>query len=282
LARSLAPLGELVALGRHDAGGDLADLAGIAATIRTFAPDVIVNAAAYTAVDQAESEIELANVINTEAPAVMADGARRLGAWLVHYSTDYVFDGGGSIPWVETSSAGPLNVYGRSKLAGEQAVAGWEKHLILRSSWVYAARGQNFARTMLRLALERDHLTVIADQFGAPTGAELIADATAHALRGLGEQPALAGTYHLAAGGETSWHGYARHVIEFARQSGVAIKVPPEAIHAVSAAEFPQRAARPYNSRLDTQKFRRAFGLTLPEWQPGVERMLREIICAWE
>ncbi len=278
LRRSLAPLGELIAPARQDAGGNLADLDGIAGLIRRVTPDIIVNAAAYTAVDKAETETELAHTINAAAPGVMAAEARRLGAWLVHYSTDYVFNGGGTAPWRETNPTGPLSVYGRSKLDGERNVAAWQKHLILRTSWVYAARGQNFAKTMLRLAQERDTLKVIADQIGAPTGAELLADVSAHALRVLQAGPALAGIYHVAAGGETSWHGYACHVIEFARRHGVAIKVKTEDIRPIPATEYPLPAARPYNSRLDTQKFRNAFGLALPDWRQGVERMLGEIL----
>ena len=278
LRRSLAPLGELIAPARSDAGGDLSNLDAIAAKIRHVAPDIIVNAAAYTAVDKAETEAALAHTINAAAPGVMAAEARKLGAWLMHYSTDYVFDGSGTAPWRETSPTGPLSVYGRSKLAGEHNVSAWEKHLILRTSWVYAARGQNFARTMLRLAQERDSLKVIADQIGAPTGAELLADVSAHALRTLQIKPELAGIYHLAAAGETSWHGYACHAIEFARSQGVAIKVQTADIKPIPATEYPLPAARPYNSRLDTQKFRSAFGLALPDWQLGVERMLNEIL----
>ncbi len=278
LRRSLAPLGELIAPARRDAGGNLADLDGIAGFIRQVTPDIIVNAAAYTAVDKAETETELAHTINAAAPGVMAAEARRLGAWLLHYSTDYVFDGGGTAPWREANPTGPLSVYGRSKLDGERNVAAWQKHLILRTSWVYAARGQNFAKTMLRLAQERDSLNVIADQIGAPTGAELLADVSAHALRALQAGPALAGIYHVAAGGETSWHGYACHVIEFARRHGAAVRVKTEDIRPIPATEYPLPAARPYNSRLDTQKFRNAFGLALPDWRQGVERMLGEIL----
>ena len=278
LKRSLAPLGELIAPARSDAGGDLSDLAAIAAKIRHVAPDIIVNAAAYTAVDKAETETALAHTINAEAPGVMAAEARKLNAWLVHYSTDYVYDGSGSTPWLESSPTGPMSVYGRSKLAGDQQVAAWHKHLILRTSWVYAARGQNFAKTMLKLAQERDSLKVIADQIGAPTGAELLADVTAHALRTLPTRPELAGLYHLAAAGETSWHGYACHVIEFARRHGVDIKVKATDIKPIPATDYPLPAARPYNSRLDTQKFRTTFKLNLPDWQTGVERMVREVL----
>ncbi len=278
LRRSLAPLGDLILPERRDAGGDLADPNRVASLIRQVAPNIIVNAAAYTAVDKAETESALTQTINATAPGVMAAEARKLDAWLLHYSTDYVFDGSGSAPWRETSATGPLSAYGRSKLAGEQQVAAWSKHLILRTSWVYAARGQNFAKTMLKLAQEREDLKVIADQIGAPTGAELLADVSAHALRVLPSRPELAGLYHVAAAGETSWHGYALHLIEFARQSGAAIKVSPERIKPIPATEYPLPAARPYNSRLDTQKFRSAFALNLPDWRHGLERMLTEVL----
>ena len=208
LQRSLAPLGRVTALDRHGADGlcgDLADLDGLAATVRAVEPQVIVNAAAYTAVDRAESEPDQAARINAQAPAVLARAAAASGALLVHYGTDYVFDGSGQTPWQEDDATGPLNAYGRTKRAGEQAIvqAGCA-HLILRTSWVYAARGGNFAKTMLKLAQERDALKVIDDQIGAPTGADLLADVAAHALRQLAQQPALSGTYHVAAAGHTS------------------------------------------------------------------------------
>ncbi len=281
LQRSLAPLGQIVALDYEGAGslcGSFTDLAGLAACVRAVAPDVIVNAAAHTAVDQAESEPDLARTINALAPGVLAEEAERLGAWLVHYSTDYVFDGSGDSPWRESDPTGPLGVYGKTKLAGEQAVACCDRHLIFRTSWVFAARGNNFARTMLRLASERDQLQVVADQIGAPTGAELLADVTAHAIRSVQQRPALAGLYHLVAGGETSWHGYARHVIEHARQAGRAIRIAPEAIEAVPSSAYPLPAPRPRNSRLDTRKLQAAFDLVLPDWQTGVDRMLLEIL----
>ncbi|WP_298624106.1 dTDP-4-dehydrorhamnose reductase, partial [uncultured Zoogloea sp.] len=259
--------------------GDFAHPESLAATVRDVAPDLIVNAAAHTAVDKAESEPELARAINALAPGVLAREAAALGALLVHYSTDYVFDGSGSAPWTEDAPTGPLSVYGATKLEGEQLIldSGCH-HLIFRTSWVYAARGGNFAKTMLKLAADRDALTIIDDQHGAPTGAELLADVTAHAARMTLANPALAGTYHLAAGGETTWHGYARHVIEFARAHGVAIKVAPDAIRPVPTSAFPTPAKRPANSRLDTRKLQQAFGLVLPAWQSGVERMLTEII----
>lgn len=282
LQRSLAPLGQVVALDCEGDGrlcGDFSNLAGLAACVREVAPDVIVNAAAHTAVDKAEAEPDLASTINARAPAVLAEEAARLGAWLVHYSTDYVFDGSGERPWRETDTPAPLGVYGQTKLAGELAVVHrCDKHLIFRTSWVYAARGNNFARTMLRLAAERDHLRVIADQIGAPTGAELLADVTALAIRSARHHPELAGLYHLVAGGETSWHGYARHVIEHARRAGQPLRVAADAIEAVPASAYPLPAPRPANSRLDTGKLRAAFALNLPDWQSGVDRTLEEII----
>lgn len=280
LQRSLAPLGELVALDfdSRELCGNFADLPGLAATVRAVAPDVIVNAAAHTAVDKAESEPELARILNASAPGVLADEAQRLGAWLIHYSTDYVFDGSGSTPWRESDAPAPLSVYGRTKLEGEQAVARCTRHLIFRTSWVYAARGGNFAKTMLRLARERETLSVIVDQIGAPTGAEMLADVTALALQRVRTDPELAGLYHLAAGGETSWHGYACHVIEYARRRGMDIKVAADAVRPIPATDYPLPAPRPLNSRLDTSRLQATFGLVLPAWQRGVERMLDETI----
>lgn len=280
LQRSLAPLGEVLALNSRSESycGDLADLAGLGRTVQDWAPDVIVNAAAYTAVDKAESEREQAFRVNAEAVGVLAQAAAASGALLVHYSTDYVFPGQGVMPWQETDEVGPLNVYGESKLAGEQAIqASGCKHLIFRTCWVYAARGNNFARTMLRLATERDTLGVIDDQFGAPTGAELIADVTAHAIVAARHDAALSGLYHLAAAGETTWCGYARFVLEHAAAAGVALKVSAEAVNALTTDAYPTPAKRPANSRLDTHKLEKAFGLRLPEWQQGVARMLTEI-----
>lgn len=282
LQRSLAPLGEVIALDHDGApglSGDFAHPESLAATVRDVAPDLIVNAAAHTAVDKAESEPELARAINALAPGVLAREAAALGALLVHYSTDYVFDGSGDTPWTEDAPTGPLSVYGATKLEGEQLIRDSGcRHLIFRTSWVYAARGGNFAKTMLKLAAERDALTIIDDQHGAPTGAELLADVTAHAARMTLANPALAGTYHLAAAGETTWHGYARHVIEFARAKGQPVKVAPDAIRPVPTSAFPTPAKRPANSRLDTRKLQQAFGLVLPAWQSGVERMLTEIL----
>lgn len=281
LQRSLAALGDVVALDRGDTTlcGDFTDLDGIAATVRAVQPDIIVNAAAHTAVDKAESEPDLCHTINALAPGVLAREAAACGAWLVHYSTDYVFNGGGEQPWSETDSTGPLSVYGSTKLEGEQAIqASGCKHLIFRTSWVYAARGGNFAKTMLRLAGERDKLAIIDDQIGAPTGADLLADVTAHAIRAARQRPELSSVYHLAAAGRTSWHGYASLVIETARNAGVAIKVAQQDIAAVTSDAFPTPAPRPKNSRLNTGKLQAAFDLTLPQWQQGVIRMLTEIL----
>jgi dTDP-4-dehydrorhamnose reductase len=208
----------------------------------------------------------------------MAQEAATLGAWLLHYSTDYVFDGSGSRPWLEEDPTGPLSVYGQTKLAGEQAVQSHARHIILRTSWVYAARGGNFAKTMLRLGAERETLHVIADQWGAPTAAELLADVSAHAVATALRDPAVAGLYHCAAGGETTWHGYASYVLEQARALGWTLRVPsPAAVHAIPTSSYTTPATRPLNSRLNTQRLRTTFGLHLPPWQHGVLRMLQEI-----
>jgi dTDP-4-dehydrorhamnose reductase len=280
LQRSLAPLGELIALDRHPVdglSGDLSDLDALRATIRKVKPDVIVNAAAYTAVDKAESETELADRVNGQASQVMAEEAASLGAWLIHYSTDYVFSGEGLTPWQETDAVAPVNHYGASKLTGEQAIiASGCKHLIFRTSWVYGARGNNFAKTMLRLAKDRDTLSVIADQIGAPTGADLIADVTALAVQQVQLRPELAGLYHLAASGEVSWHGYASHVIGFAKANGEELAVTT--INPIDTTAYPTPARRPLNSRLNTQKLRGNFSLHLPDWQSGVTRMLMEVL----
>ena len=281
LQRSLAVLGRVTALD-HDSTdhcGDFANPEGIAATVRDLRPDVIVNAAAHTAVDKAESEVDLARTLNATAPGMLAQAAAEVGAWLVHYSTDYVFDGSGEKPWAEGDATGPLGVYGQTKLEGEQAIAASGcRHLIFRTSWVYAARGGNFAKTMLRLAQERERLTVIDDQHGAPTGADLIADVTAHAIRIVQQKPELAGLYHLVAGGETSWHGYASHAIARAREMRPDLGWKVAEIAPVPTSAFPTPARRPLNSRLNTQKLQQAFGLTLPHWQRGVDRLLSEIL----
>jgi len=281
LQRSLAPLGELVAVDADstDYCGDFSNVAGIVKTVKDVAPDVIVNAAAYTAVDKAETDIELARSINALAPAALAQEAKRTGAWLIHYSTDYVFDGSGDQPWRETDAPNPLSVYGKTKLEGDIAIReSGCKHLIFRTSWVFAARGGNFAKTMLRLAQERDSLNVINDQFGAPTGAELLADVTAHGILHAQRHPEVSGLYNLAAAGVASWFDYARYVIEFARSTGLAIKVAPDAIKPIPASAYPLPAPRPHNSRLDTAKLQNIFKITPPDWQSSMRRMLTEII----
>ncbi|WP_018995119.1 dTDP-4-dehydrorhamnose reductase [Thioalkalivibrio sp. ALJ2] len=283
LQRALAPFGEITAPTRTEEGGlcgDLTRLERLAATVRKVAPDVIVNAAAYTAVDQAESEPELAHAVNATAPEVLAAEANALGAWLVHYSTDYVFDGTGADPWCEDDATGPLNVYGQTKREGEVAIqASGCRHLIFRTSWVYASRGRNFIRTMLRLAAERDALQVIDDQFGAPTGAELIADTTAQILSHPLDRAGIAGLYHLAAAGETTWHGFARLVLTTARDAGWPVRVVDQAIQAVSMEAFPTAARRPGNSRLNCKKLEDTFDLQMPEWRRGALRAVDEILA---
>jgi dTDP-4-dehydrorhamnose reductase len=283
LQRSLAPLGELTALGRQGRGGlcgDFSDPDCLAATVKNLAPDVIVNAAAYTAVDQAESEPEKAGRINAQAPARLACEAAKTGTWLIHYSTDYVFDGTGTAPWREDDPRGPINVYGQTKLEGEEAIRqSGCLHLIFRTSWVYAARGKNFIHTMLRLAAGRETLRVINDQFGAPTGAELIADVTAHAIRAAHKNENLSGTYHLAAAGETSWYEYARLIIDEAARAGMCLKITPENVTSVPSEAFPTPAPRPKNSRLDTTRLQNVFGMHMPSWEDGVIRTLHEAIA---
>jgi dTDP-4-dehydrorhamnose reductase len=280
LQRSLVPLGKLIVLdrlGQQGLCGDLTNLDGLRKTITALKPDVIVNAAAYTAVDKAESEPALAQLINTQAVEVIALEAFKIGAWLVHYSTDYVFNGSGSEPWHENDEPKPLSQYGKTKLTGEQAIQNSGcKHLIFRTSWVYSSRGNNFAQTMLRLASERKTLSVINDQVGTPTSAALLADCTAHALWQAIQNPQLTGLYHLAASGHTTWYEYASLVIDHARTMGKELLV--NEIKPITTLEYPTAAKRPLNSRLDTTKFCDSFNLALPEWQQGVIRMLDETI----
>lgn len=280
LQRALAPLGELQAFGRTEA--DLGDPESLRGLVRQIRPDVIVNAAAYTAVDKAESDEVVARSVNALGPGILAEEAHTLGAWLVHYSTDYVFDGSKNGAWVETDPTNPLSVYGRTKCEGEERIrASRVRHLILRTSWVFAPRGGNFAKTMLRLAKEREELNVVADQFGAPTGAELLADATALALHRIaylqGDAGALSGTYHLAAAGETNWHAYAQHVLAQAQLHGALLKASPDHVLPIPASAFPVPAARPANSRLDSSKFCASFGLRLPDWRHHVNRLVAEL-----
>lgn len=280
LQRALSPLGELIAFGRQEA--DLEDIDHLRQLVRRTQPDVIVNAAAYTAVDKAESEPEKARRINAEAVGVLAEEASRLNAWLVHYSTDYIFNGEKSSSYQEDDATGPLSVYGQTKLEGEQLIRKHNaKHLIFRTTWVYAARGGNFAKTMLRLAKERDALKVVADQHGAPTSAELIADITALALYRIAQAKdsasALAGTYHLAAAGETTWHGYAQYVLQLAQARGAVLKAEPAAVQPIPTEAYPLPAARPRNSRLNTTKLTRIFNVHLPDWRYHVQRLMDEL-----
>ena len=278
LQRSLAPLGEVLALDRNSSThcGDLANLEGLAETVRVFRPQVVVNAAAYTAVDKAESDQTTAHLINALAPEVLSRACAAIDALLVHYSTDYVFDGGGQTPWVETDTTGPVNVYGRSKLAGEQGIAKQgARHIVFRTSWVYGTEGGNFAKTMLRLAQEREKMAVINDQYGAPTGAALLADITALSLQ---QTQALSGIYHLAAAGETTWHAYAQYVLQTAKQFKPDIDYKVKEVAAVPTSEFPTPAQRPLNSRLNCSKLQQALQCQLPEWQKGVDSMLSKIL----
>ena len=280
LQRSLSILGEVMAFDRDSSPcGDLTQPRALMDAVSSLKPDVIVNAAAYTAVDQAESEPLVVNTINAEAPKALAQAAKAVGALLVQYSTDYVFDGSGEKPWKESDAAAPLNAYGRSKRLAEEAImSSGCSHLILRTSWVYGAKGSNFAKTMLRLAQEKERLTVIDDQWGAPTSAELLADVTAHAIRQCWLSPGLTGLYHVVAGGEATWHGYASYVIGQAQKLAPEKKWMVKDIGAVPTSAFTTAAKRPANSRLDATRFKQAFGLSLPQWQLGVDRLLNDIL----
>ena len=281
LQRALAPLGKIIALDvrSEEFCGDFSNPHGVAETVRRIKPDVIVNAAAHTAVDKAESERDFAQLLNATSVEAIAKEAAKINAWLIHYSTDYVFPGTGERPWSETDETAPLNVYGETKLAGENAIqAHCPNHLIFRTSWVYAGKGNNFAKTMLRLAKERSELSVINDQFGAPTGAELLADCTAHAIRTALTNPEVAGLYHLVASGTTTWHDYAALVFEEARKAGIELAI--KKLNAVETSAYPTPARRPHNSRLNTAKFQDNFGLVLPDWETGVKRMLAEMFTS--
>ena len=281
LQRSLAPLGALTICMREQA--DFTFPQSLAELVAKNQPDVIVNAAAYTAVDKAESDEVGARQVNADSVGVLAQVAAKSGAWLVHYSTDYVFDGSKATAYKEDDACAPVSVYGQTKWEGEQAIlSSGCKHLILRTSWVYATRGNNFAKTMLRLAAEREELRVVADQVGAPTSAELIADITAFMLQRLKYDKELAakasGIYHLVAAGETTWHAYAQFVLAKAASLGVPLKTDAANVRPISSAEYPVPARRPVNSRLNTDKLQRTFGLYLPPWEYQAERMLQEII----
>lgn len=274
LERTLAVVGEVRALGRADC--DLADGAAIAACVGEFRPEVIVNAAAYTAVDAAETSAEAAFAINGNAPGVMGESAKKLGALVVHFSTDYVFDGGADRPYVETDETNPLGVYGNSKLAGERNLAAsGARHVIFRTSWVVGVIGANFAKTMLRLAKERESIRVVADQWGAPTTAALLADVTAHVVA---RREVPSGTFHVTASGETTWWQYAKDVIDYADRAGVQLKASSSAVVPIATSEYATAARRPQNSRLNTDKFQATFGLRLPPWQACLQHTLRLIV----
>lgn len=279
LQRSLSTLGDVVAVDYFDEAlcGDLTKPEGIAETIRSVKPDVVVNAAAHTAVDKAESERELSQLLNADSVAVIARETAQIGAMLVHYSTDYVFNGEGDHFRQEDEQTGPLNVYGETKLAGEKAVAAHNpRHFIFRTSWVYATRGANFAKTMLRLAKEKEQLSIINDQHGAPTGAELLADCTAIAIRTAAQNASLFGTYHLVASGETTWYDYAQYVFSVAEELGETLAI--REVKGVDTSAYPTPAKRPHNSRLSNQKFQSAFAVVLPDWQVGVKRAVTEML----
>jgi len=281
LRRSLAPLGEVVVATRESI--DLLEPARIKEAIRAARPDVIVNAAAYTAVDRAEDEPELAFAINAKACEAMAEATLESGSWLVHYSSDYVYRGDGTRPWVESDACEPLGVYGKSKLAGDVAVARNPRHLIFRTSWVFDTWGGNFVKSILKAATQRDELKVVCDQFGAPTRAALIADVTSIALRQIMRSPqdaSRAGVYHLAASGETNWNEYARLAIAEAMKHGAPIRATPDKVRAIPAAEYAARAPRPANSRLDTGRLREAFDIVLPSWETGVNAVVAELTQA--
>ncbi len=280
LQRALAPLGDVYAVDYAEC--DLSDPTAIRDLVRTNSPDLIVNPAAYTAVDKAESEPELAHAVNAVAPGVLGEEAVKLGAWVVHYSTDYVFDGTKLGAYTEDDPTNPLSVYGQTKRDGETTLqASGARHVIFRTSWVVGAHGSNFAKTILRLGVERETLNVVADQHGAPTSAALLADVTARLVRQRqreGDHYFPFGLYHLAAGGATTWCDYARFVVSEALAAGRSLKLSPDAIRAISSSEYPSAATRPANSRLDTCKLRAHFGLELPDWQSGVRHILQQLL----
>lgn len=278
LSAELSPLGRVTALDR--AAADLGELDSLQRVVRRHGPDVIVNAAAYTAVDRAESETALAHLVNAESPRVLAEEAERLGACLVHYSTDYVLDGKKEFPYTEADQPCPISVYGSSKLAGELAVAACHRHVIFRTSWVFGAHGSSFLKTILRLAGERESLRVVADQWGAPTSARLIASVTTRflgqALSGRGDGPDW-GLYHVAASGATNWFAYAQYIVSRGQRTGMPLKLSPASIQPIASADYPVAAQRPPNSRLDTSKVRKALGIELPEWEHDFDQVIHEM-----
>lgn len=280
LQRSLSVLGELIALERNseDYCGDLNNLTGLEETIEKIMPDVIVNAAAYTAVDKAEFEIELAELINAQAPKVLANAAKKTGAWLVHYSSDYIFDGSGEHEWKEDDIPNPLNVYGQSKLQGELAIqASGCQYLIFRTSWVYAIHGNNFLKTILRMAKESNSLSIIEDQVGTPTNAELIADITAHAIAHAMKKKDVIGVYNLVAQGHTNWFEYAKIILKLSEVYAVDMRKRSCKVNPINSLDYFVSAKRPLNSRLSNEKIQSTFGIYLPDWRNGVERMIVEL-----
>lgn len=278
LQRALAGMGEIVAVGSSEC--DLRNEAALRDLVRKKAPAIIINPAAFTAVDLAESQPEEAHLINARAPAILAEEAQRLNAMLIHFSTDYVFDGQKAEPYREDDATGPLNVYGASKLAGEKAVrAACDKHFILRTSWVMGVHGKNFLKTILRLAAERDRLEIVADQIGAPTSAAHLADLVARLVRKAGAQPETAyGIYHATARGQASWHDIACHIVEGAHSRAMPLQLAATAIHPIGSAQYQTPATRPLNSRLDCGKLSATMGLHMPEWRQGVNEILDQII----
>jgi len=276
LQRVLAPLGHVIALTREQL--DLSQPDAIRQAVRTHQPDIIINPAAYTAVDKAESEPDLAMAVNGIAPGVFAEEAKKLDALLIHYSTDYVFDGSNASPYTENDAPNPQSIYGKTKLAGEVAIRAVNgKHLILRTSWVYGVHGGNFVKTVLRLAKERSELRIVADQFGAPTWARLLADSTAQILQLKDFDGSLSGVYHLTAGGRTNWHQYAEEIVRLARLYDETLANKALTIHPIATHEYPVPAKRPANSVLATDKVKQAFGLNLPPWQEDLAQCVREL-----
>lgn len=282
LQRALAPLGEVVAVDQHECDLSDADADAIRRLVAEVRPQVIVNPAAYTAVDKAESEPHLAQVVNGVAPGVFGEAAAALGALVIHFSTDYVFDGSKPGAYLESDAPNPQSVYGKTKLAGERALqASGADHLIFRTSWVFGAHGGNFAKTMLRLAGEREGLKIVADQFGAPTSAALLADVTAQVLgryKREGRAGFPFGLYHLVAGGCTTWHEYAQTVVRAALAAGKPLRLTADDVLPITTADYPLPAPRPSNSRLDTSRLCQTFGLQLPDWHSGLDHMLQQIL----
>lgn len=281
LQRALSPFGLVHAFGRQDC--DLTQLSQVREFVRQLRPDIIVNASAYTAVDKAEGEPQIAYLINATVPSVLAEEAASIGALIVHYSTDYVFDGTQPGWYAEGDIPNPQSVYGTSKLAGENGIAAAGcRNLIFRTSWVFGAHGGNFAKTILRLARERESLRVIADQYGAPTSAHLIADVTAQIIvrywNEVNRESFPYDIYHLVAAGETTWYEYAKYVIAYAEKIGIALRLKSSAIEAISSIDYPLPAPRPSNSKLDSGKLRKTFGLILPDWHQDMLPVLEKII----